>query len=188
MIVCQRIKWLCLHACLFFMVGILGTLYSQLWLPYPSSVNLPSTLFYTIYQNKCSFIRKHLWLIFATNCGLRILFLQKSLVLLQWQSASMATAGCCHFLEMYPNSGALTIISNSFTLPFYLSFWFPEDLLFEVSSILPLPCSFSLSAAFRFHSLLLSVGYQVTHLCILGNAFSSPLLVIYPLVPPNFLE
>lgn len=80
-------------------------------IPYPCSVNLPSILFSAIYQNKCSLIEKHLWLILAMNCGLTILFFQKGLVLLlQQQSASMATAGCCRFLGMYPNSGTLTII------------------------------------------------------------------------------
>lgn len=132
----------------------------------PSSgfhILVPSTFlqhYFTLFtKTKYSFIKKHLWLILAVNCGLTILFLQKSLVLLlQWQSASMATAGCCHFLEMYPSSGALTIISNSFTLPFCLSFWFSADLLFEASSILPLPF-FQFITFFQISLSLLSLDY-----------------------------
>lgn len=99
------------------MVEIQGTLLLAL-ASYLCSISLPSTWYYVIYLNKFPFV-KHLWLILAINCGLTISFLQKGLVLLlQWQSASMATARYCHFWEMYPNSFTLTRISSSFTSPF----------------------------------------------------------------------
>ena len=72
--------------------------------------------------------------------------------------------------------------SDSFTLPFSLSFWFPVDLFFEASSILPLPCSFSLSASFRFHSLLCYLWITSSVIYVFLRMLSV-LLAFYPFCP-----